>query len=121
MIRRKKNRCEQEIFQTSESSRRVSRSQGITYVRFEMEPCGVNELHTHPRATEILTLVSGGPLQVGFVDTKSTPHIEIIYPGDVTIFPRGMLHFEVNVGKTTALFFSALNSENPGTLVSFQD
>ncbi|GAQ90776.1 hypothetical protein KFL_006830045 [Klebsormidium nitens] len=93
------------------------KSLGITYVRFEMEPCGVNEPHTHPRATEILTLVSGGPLQVGFVDTKSTPHIDILYPGDVTIFPRGLLHFEVNVGKKTALFFSALNSENPGTLI----
>ncbi|GAQ93390.1 hypothetical protein KFL_014910010, partial [Klebsormidium nitens] len=89
---------------------------GITYVRFEMAPCGVNEPHIHPRASEILTLVSGGALQVGFVDTKSTPHIDLIYPGDVTIFPQGMMHFEINLGNTTALYFSALNSENPGTL-----
>eukprot|EP00243_Klebsormidium_subtile_P006330 TRINITY_DN2674_c0_g1_i1.p1 TRINITY_DN2674_c0_g1~~TRINITY_DN2674_c0_g1_i1.p1 ORF type:complete len:141 (+),score=36.89 TRINITY_DN2674_c0_g1_i1:1108-1530(+) len=81
-----------------------------------MAPCGVNEPHTHPRASEILTLVSGGALQVGFVDTKSTPHIDLVYPGDVTVFPRGMMHFEINLGNTTALYFSALNSENPGTL-----
>ena len=46
------------------------RSEGITYVRFQMVPCGVNLPHTHPRATEILTLITGGPLQVGFVDTS---------------------------------------------------
>ncbi|EFJ28069.1 hypothetical protein SELMODRAFT_411562 [Selaginella moellendorffii] len=47
-------------------------SQGITYVHFNMVPCGVNLPHTHPRASELLTLVSGGPLQVGFVDTAGT-------------------------------------------------
>lgn len=44
-------------------------------------------------------------------------HINILYPGDVTIFPRGMLHFEINLGKKRADFLSALNSQNPGTLV----
>eukprot|EP01018_Ginkgo_biloba_P004350 Gb_25216 [translate_table: standard] len=46
-------------------------SQGITIVRFKMVPCGSNLPHTHPRATEMLTLLSGGPLQVGFIDTKA--------------------------------------------------
>ena len=46
-----------------------------------------------------------------------TPHINILYPGDVTLFPRGLLHFEINVGKETADYISALNSQNPGTLV----
>ena len=46
-----------------------------------------------------------------------TPHINILYPGDVTLFPRGLLHFEINVGKVTADYLSALNSQNPGTLV----
>ena len=44
-------------------------------------------------------------------------HIDILYPGDVTVFPRGLLHFELNVGKRTALYISALNSQNPGVLV----
>ncbi|GAQ90099.1 hypothetical protein KFL_006000030 [Klebsormidium nitens] len=90
--------------------------QGITYVRFDLEPCSINEPHTHPRATELLVLVSGGPLQVGFVDTRSNLHVDLMYPGDVTIFPRGLMHYELNVGNQTALFYSALNSENPGTL-----
>ena len=41
-----------------------------------MVPCGVNLPHTHPRATEILTLISGGPLQVGFVDTSGAHKFE---------------------------------------------
>lgn len=55
---------------------------------------------------------------MGFVDTKSNLHVDLIYPGDVTVFPRGLMHYELNVGNETANFFSALNSENPGTLVS---
>ncbi|EFJ29577.1 hypothetical protein SELMODRAFT_410196 [Selaginella moellendorffii] len=39
-------------------------SQGITYVQFHMVPCGVNVPHTHPRALELLTMVSGGPVSL---------------------------------------------------------
>lgn len=93
-------------------------TQGITYVRVKVVPCGCTLAHSHPRATEIMTLISGGPLQVGFVDTKGEAHIEVIYPGDVTLFPRGLLHFELNVGDQIADYISALNSEDPGTLTS---
>eukprot|EP00249_Psilotum_nudum_P009929 c22239_g1_i1 orf=524-1216(-) len=96
----------------------LTQSEGITYVRFKMYPCGVNLPHTHPRAAEILTLLSGGPLQVGFIDTSGKRHINIIHPGDVTVFPRGLLHYEINVGNQTARYISALNSQNPGTLTA---
>lgn len=96
------------------------KSQGITVVRFKLFPCGENLPHTHPRATEILTMLSGGPLQVGFVDTSGNAHINILHPGDVTVFPRGMLHFELNVGTEDAEFLSSLNSENPGSLIAAQ-
>ncbi|XP_024537686.1 nectarin-1 [Selaginella moellendorffii] len=93
-------------------------SQGITYVHFNMVPCGVNLPHTHPRASELLTMISGGPLQVGFVDTAGVPRINLLNPGDITIFPRGTMHFEINVGTKPAFYISALNSQNPGTLTS---
>lgn len=93
-------------------------TQSLTYTQFKMKPCGVNLPHTHPRSSEMLTLVSGGPLQVGFVDTNGTAHIDILNAGDVTVFPRGLLHFELNVGKHTAFYISALNSENPGVLTA---
>ncbi|MCO5552752.1 hypothetical protein L7F22_006269 [Adiantum nelumboides] len=92
--------------------------QSLTYTQFRMRPCGVNLPHTHPHASEMLTLVTGGPLQVGFVDIEGVRHIDILYPGDITIFPRGLLHFELNLGKRTALYISALNSQNPGVLTT---
>ncbi|BFI06517.1 protein MpCupin22 [Marchantia polymorpha subsp. ruderalis] len=91
-------------------------SEGLTVVQFKMVPCGENVPHTHPRATELLSLISGGPLQAGFVDTKGETHINILYPGDLIVFPRGLLHFEVNVGTELAFYISAMNSQNPGTL-----
>jgi len=45
------------------------------------------------------------------------PHLDIIRPGDSTLFPRGLLHFEINLGRENATYISALNSQNPGTLV----
>ncbi|KAJ7561829.1 hypothetical protein O6H91_03G043100 [Diphasiastrum complanatum] len=93
-------------------------SQGITFVQFKLLPCGINLPHTHPRATEMVTLVSGGPMKSGFVDTAGVAHVDILYPGDVTVFPRGMLHFEQNVGTEIAFFISALNSQNPGVLTA---
>ncbi|MCO5581100.1 hypothetical protein L7F22_034976 [Adiantum nelumboides] len=92
--------------------------QGMTMVRFRLVPCGCQLAHHHPRATEILSMVSGGPLQVGFIDTKGNAHINILNPGDVTLFPRGLLHFELNVGTEEAEYISALNSQSPGTLTA---
>jgi len=40
-----------------------------------------------------------------------------ILTGDSTLFPRGLLHFEINLGRENATYISALNSQNPGTLV----
>lgn len=93
-------------------------TQGLTIVRFRIVPCGCQLAHSHPRASEILSLISGGPLQVGFVDTKGETHVNLLYPGDVTLFPRGMIHFELNVGDKEAEYISALNSQNPGTLTA---
>jgi hypothetical protein len=32
----------------------------------------------------------------------------------VFVFPRGLLHFELNVGEGQAIAIAALNSQNPG-------
>ncbi|GLJ37190.1 hypothetical protein SUGI_0754440 [Cryptomeria japonica] len=66
----------------------------------------------------MLTLISGGPLQVGFVDTQGQAFIDILHSGDMTIFSRGTLDFELNVGIEEANYISALNSQNPGVVTS---
>ncbi|KAL0339559.1 UNVERIFIED_CONTAM: putative germin-like protein 2-1 [Sesamum radiatum] len=42
---------------------------GISMVRIDYAPWGINPPHTHPRATEILTVLEGS-LQVGFVTSN---------------------------------------------------
>jgi quercetin dioxygenase-like cupin family protein len=69
--------------------------------------------HTHPRASELLYVVDG-ELYTGFVDTNNKVYDTVIRTGDVFIFPRGLVHFQLNIGKKTSLTIVILNSQNPG-------
>ncbi|RZC49451.1 hypothetical protein C5167_017882 [Papaver somniferum] len=78
---------------------------GISMVRIDYAPFGgMNPPHTHPRATEILVVLEG-TLDVGFV--TSNPENKLIaktlQKGDVFVFPIGLIHAQVNVGKTPAV------------------
>ena len=91
---------------------------GISLVRIDYAPNGgLNPPHTHPRATEIL-VVAEGTLYVGFVTSNPDNRLitKILYPGDVFVFPVGLIHFQFNVGKTNAVAFAALSSQNPGVI-----
>ena len=91
---------------------------GISLVRIDYAPNGgQNPPHTHPRATEIL-FVQEGTLYVGFVTSNpdNTLFSKILYPGDVFVFPIGLIHFQVNIGKTDAVAFAGLSSQNPGVI-----
>ncbi|MBA0732681.1 hypothetical protein Gogos_016754 [Gossypium gossypioides] len=91
---------------------------GISLVRIDYAPNGgLNPPHTHPRATEILVVVEG-TLYVGFVTSNTdNPLIaKVLYPGDVFVFPIGLIHFQFNVGKTKAVAFAGLSSQNPGVI-----
>ncbi|XP_076924192.1 putative germin-like protein 2-1 [Bidens hawaiensis] len=90
---------------------------GISMARIDFAPGGLNAPHTHPRATEILTVIEGS-LLVGFV--TSNPENRLItkrlQKGDVFVFPEGLIHFQQNVGNGYALAIAALSSQNPGTI-----
>ncbi|KAJ9131953.1 hypothetical protein P3X46_034852 [Hevea brasiliensis] len=76
---------------------------------------GLNPPHHHPRAAEILTVLEG-TLYAGFV-TANPDHIlfsKILHAGDVFVFPFGLVHFQLNIGKTPAVAIAALSSQNPG-------
>ncbi|KAK8634130.1 hypothetical protein V6N13_014959 [Hibiscus sabdariffa] len=90
---------------------------GISLARIDYAPSGLNPPHTHPRATEILVLLEG-TLYVGFV-TSNPDHrfiAKVLYPGDVFVFPVGLIHFQFNIGKTNAIAFAGLSSQNPGVI-----
>ncbi|XP_022747205.1 germin-like protein subfamily 1 member 7 [Durio zibethinus] len=90
---------------------------GISLVRVDYAPHGLNPPHTHPRATEILTVVEG-TLYVGFVTSNPDNRFitKVLYPGDVFVFPIGLIHFQFNIGNTNAVAFSSLSSQNPGII-----
>ncbi|CAK7341291.1 unnamed protein product [Dovyalis caffra] len=91
---------------------------GISLVRIDYAPYGgLNPPHTHPRATEILTVLEG-TLYVGFVTSNPDNRLisKVLNPGDVFVFPVGLIHFQFNVGKTKAVAIAALSSQNPGVI-----
>ncbi|KAH9627253.1 hypothetical protein KSS87_012257 [Heliosperma pusillum] len=93
---------------------------GISLARIDLAPYGINPPHTHPRATEVLTVIDG-TLYVGFV-TSNLPtggnklFTKVLNKGDVFVFPQGLVHFQFNVGNTPAVAFAGLSSQNPGVL-----
>uniref|UniRef100_A0A2N9F3T3 Germin-like protein n=1 Tax=Fagus sylvatica TaxID=28930 RepID=A0A2N9F3T3_FAGSY len=89
---------------------------GISLARLDFAPYGLNPPHTHPRGTEILVVVEG-TLYVGFVTSNPNKlFTKVLNKGDVFVFPIGLIHFQFNIGKTNALAFSGLSSQNPGVI-----
>jgi quercetin dioxygenase-like cupin family protein len=80
---------------------------GISLARLDFAQGGINVPHTHPRATEVLTVLQG-ELYVGFVSTANQLFATTLYAGDVFVFPKALVHFQLNVA------LSALSSQNPG-------
>ncbi|KAL6197092.1 hypothetical protein ACLB2K_032704 [Fragaria x ananassa] len=90
---------------------------GISLVRIDYAPMGINPPHTHPRATEILTVVEGS-LEVGFVTSNPENRLisKVLQKGDVFVFPVGLAHFQHNVWNSNAVAIAALSSQNPGAI-----
>ncbi|KAM7523201.1 hypothetical protein LguiA_013103 [Lonicera macranthoides] len=90
---------------------------GISLVRIDYAPNGLNPPHTHPRATEAL-IVLEGTLYVGFVTSNPENRLftKVLNKGDVFVFPEGLIHFQFNVGKTNAIAIAGLSSQNPGVI-----
>ncbi|THG05304.1 putative germin-like protein 2-1 [Camellia sinensis] len=90
---------------------------GISMARIDYAPWGINPPHTHPRASEILTVLEGS-LHVGFVTSNPDNRLitKVLQKGDVFVFPVGLVHFQHNVGYGHAVAIAALSSQNPGVI-----
>lgn len=114
------------ILVASEANFPILNDEGISGAVAFLNPCGMNTPHTHPRATEFLTLVQG-QLQTGFMlentfaapmdgsGALTTQVSAELTPFQSTIFPKGSIHFQFNPTCEPATFVSALSSEDPGT------
>lgn len=88
---------------------------GVSFVRADYKVGGYTAPHIHPRATEIVFVLEG-VFQVGFITTSNKHISKIIKKGEVFVFPKGLLHYQKNIGGMLASHIVAFNSQNPGAL-----
>uniref|UniRef100_A0A803P612 Germin-like protein n=1 Tax=Cannabis sativa TaxID=3483 RepID=A0A803P612_CANSA len=86
---------------------------GMSFARADLKVGGINPPHFHPRATEIVYIVQGS-VYSGFVDSTNRVFARILEQGEVMVYPRGLVHFQMNVGKKPATIFGSFNSQSPG-------
>ena len=85
----------------------------------------MNSPHTHPRATEWLTVVQGKletgfMLENGFLANPATGQLTTQISTNLTafqgtVFPMGSIHYQYNPTCEKAVFVASLNSEDAGT------
>ncbi|GFQ04869.1 germin-like protein subfamily 1 member 13 [Phtheirospermum japonicum] len=95
---------------------------GISMVRIDFAPGGANPPHVHPHASEIL-LVLEGTIYAGFISSnpmnpsdENKLYTKILQPGDIFLFPKGLIHFQYNLGDKNAVAVASLSSQNPGVV-----
>ncbi|XP_015069376.1 germin-like protein subfamily T member 2 [Solanum pennellii] len=91
-------------------------TQGLSMNRIDFAPGGLNPPHSHPRATESGVVIKG-KIYVGFVTTKNVLYSKVLTAGEMFVVPRGLVHFQMNVGKEKAMTITAFNSHLPGAVV----
>ncbi|KAL1345595.1 hypothetical protein HN51_019331 [Arachis hypogaea] len=89
----------------------------VATIILEFRPGDVSPPHIHPRASELLFVVEGS-LVVGFVDTNNKLFTQKLQTGDMFVFPKGLIHFQLNEDpKNHAISVSSLGSASPGLIL----
>ncbi|KAL3701980.1 hypothetical protein R1sor_020002 [Riccia sorocarpa] len=89
---------------------------GVSNALLVYPPGSVNVPHTHPRGTETLFIIEG-TLEVGLIDTTApVPMLftQTLHKDDIFVFPRGLVHFQINKSKQTVRAYASFSSTNPG-------
>ncbi|KAK3225887.1 hypothetical protein Dsin_005749 [Dipteronia sinensis] len=89
---------------------------GISMNRVDFAPGGLNPPHSHPRATESGVVIEG-KLLVGFISTNNVFYSKVLTAGQMFVIPKGLVHFQLNVGEGKAHAIAAFNSQLPGAEV----
>ncbi|KAF6146282.1 hypothetical protein GIB67_030297 [Kingdonia uniflora] len=86
---------------------------GASQARVDFAPGGSNPPHIHPRATEMIYILEG-ELEVGFITTANVLITRTITLGETFVFPKGLVHFQINNGVKNAAMLVSFNSQLPG-------
>uniref|UniRef100_A0ACD5X8L1 Uncharacterized protein n=1 Tax=Avena sativa TaxID=4498 RepID=A0ACD5X8L1_AVESA len=91
---------------------------GVSINRVDLAPGGVNPLHSHPRAAELVHVIAGEML-VGFISTAGKFYSKMVGEGESFVIPRGMVHFQYNAARNgTARAVTVFNSQLPGVVLA---
>ncbi|KAF8510871.1 RmlC-like cupin domain-containing protein [Hysterangium stoloniferum] len=78
-------------------------------------PCGLNTPHVHPRGSEIQINVGGGVLMAQFVQENNARVVKnLLPPGSATVFPKGAIHFQQNLGCDPVTFIASFDFVDAG-------
>ncbi|KAH9606055.1 hypothetical protein KSS87_009950 [Heliosperma pusillum] len=94
-------------------------TQGVAIAHIDYGPYGLNTPHHHPRSSEIFAVLKG-TLYAGFITSDYQLFSVILNPGDLFVFPQGLLHFQYNLKKGKARAIAAFGSQHPGRVNSAQ-
>ncbi|KAL2653256.1 hypothetical protein R1flu_021386 [Riccia fluitans] len=89
---------------------------GVSNALLVYPPGSVNVPHTHPRGTETLFIIEG-TLDVGLIDTTAPVPVlftQTLQKDDIFVFPRGLVHFQINKSQKTVRAYASFSSTNPG-------
>ncbi|KAH7572064.1 hypothetical protein ACOSP7_015076 [Xanthoceras sorbifolium] len=86
---------------------------GISMARLDLATGGVIPMHTHPGASEVLVVVQGS-ICAGFISSANSVYFKSLKMGDIMVFPQGLLHFQINAGRSSALAYVSFSSPSPG-------
>ncbi|KAG8061364.1 hypothetical protein GUJ93_ZPchr0003g16849 [Zizania palustris] len=90
---------------------------GVAINRVDLAPGGVNPLHSHPRAAELVHVITGQML-VGFVSTAGKYYSKVLVEGESFVIPRGLMHFQYNGGTVAARAMTVFDSQLPGVVAA---
>lgn len=86
---------------------------GISMARLDLAAGGVVPMHTHPEANELLLVVQGS-IATGFISSSNKFYYKVLHKGDIMVYPKGLLHFQINARGKNAIAFVSFSSSNPG-------
>ncbi|XP_059283933.1 auxin-binding protein ABP19a-like [Lycium ferocissimum] len=91
---------------------------GISMARLDLAIGGVIPMHTHPGGSEVLYVVQGN-ICAGFVSSSDNKvFFKTLKPGDIMVFPQGLLHFQIHSGKSPAVAMISFSSPTPGLQIT---
>lgn len=88
---------------------------GMSLVRADFEAGSVNVPHFDPRATEVADELEG-KIYSGFGETRNKVFAKVLEKGEVMVFAKGLVHFQMNIGDRQAAIPGSFNIDNPGSM-----